>query len=107
MKTTKENFKKDRKKLIKGWVVVDSHGNEFITSDINDFSQYVWCGMYGKRTDWPITDHTIEQDILGVPDENGDESLRLCRFSMNEDCLTPYVESDFIFNEIGFIEYSR
>lgn len=107
MKTTEKNYQKDINILINGFVVATSSGDEFITSDINDYSKYVYCSSYAKRTDWPITDEKISQDILGVPGESDDEHITLCRYSKNSDCGNPYVESDFRFNEVGFIEFNR
>jgi hypothetical protein len=103
METTKENFKKDLQALLDGYVVADSHGNIWLAADINIVKTYVWCGLGSKRTDWPVTDLTIQQDILGVPGESGDEHTVLCRYSLNSDCLTPYAAEDFQYNEVGFI----
>ena len=105
MKTTKKNYTKEVQKLINGYVVADSHGNQWLASDINNHETFVWCGHIAKRTDWPITDLCIQQDLLGVPDESGDEHVILCRWSLNSDCNTPIDSEDLMYNG-GFIQYS-
>ena len=111
MKTTKENFKRDLHNLLEGYVVACSDGLEFIASDINNPETYVFCDNMAKRSDWPLTDLTIQQDILYVPDENGSEIERLCRYSLNNDCLNPFTKGDFhyveLFDNQGFIEINN
>ena len=82
METKRKNFKKDITKLVNGYVVASSCGNEFVCTDLNNPDTFVHMGMNAKKKDWKLSEVDGQETLL-VPDENGDGILRVCRFQRN------------------------